>query len=610
MTVKQFILPLFLMLCHTLVAQQDSIVQLKEVVISDTQLRDFSSTQSVQKLNDSVINTNSSSLTSLLNYNTVIYFKENGLGMVSSPSFRGTTAQQTAVIWNGININSQLNGQTDFNTLNTRDFNSVSVRAGGGSVIYGSGAVGGTIHLNSEPEYGQKFTNTARVNYGSYNTLGLHYNAGVSTNKFSASVSFTRNSSDNNYEYVDGSGKNLNGHYYNNSFNAVAGYKINTNNRLTLYSYMFDGERHFSLIFPSEVRTKYQDSNTRNMLEWVNTAGKFTSKLKAAFLQEHYKYFANIEYDGFTYGKVETIIGKYDLLFKANDKLRINAILDFAQNKGYGSDILQKTRHIGAAGVLVSHDITSRFMYEAGLRKEITNNYQSPLLYSLGTKFKVVPFYTFKLNMSKNFRIPTFNDLYWQEGGNTNLKPESSWQAEAGNDFIINNFTFSVTAYYIKLKDMLRWVPVGNIWRPENTDRVRTYGAEVLFGYKKNIGLHTAALNGTYGYTSSENETTGKQLIYVPHHKATASVSYGFKKFSTYYQFLYNGEVYTRSDNNARYNIESYTTANVGAEYNFGVKNTYKLGVQVLNAWNADYVSVSSRPMPGRNFNMYITVNF
>jgi len=610
MTLKQFILPLLLLLCHTLVAQQDSIVQLKEVIISDTQLRDFSSTQSVQKLNDSVINTNASSLTSLLNFNTVIYFKENGLGMVSSPSFRGTTAQQTAVIWNGININSQLNGQTDFNTINTRDFNSISIRAGGGSVIYGSSAIGGSIHLNSELQYNKQFTNTLRVNYGSFNTSGIHYNTITSSNKFSTSVSYTRNSSDNDYDYVDDNGKNLNGQYYNNSFNAVAGYKIDSHNSLTLYSYMFDGERHFSLIFPSEVRTKYHDSNTRNMLEWVNTGNKFTSKLKAAFLQERYKYFANIEYEGFTFGKVESLIAKYDLLFKANDKLKLNGVLDFAQNKGYGSDILNKARHIGAASVLISHDVTTHFMYEAGLRKEITNNYQSPLLFSFGTKFKIAPFYILKFNTSKNFRIPTFNDLYWQDGGNTTLKPESSWQAEAGNDFTLNNFKLCLTGYYIKLKDMLRWVPVGSIWRPVNTDRVMTYGAEVLLGYKKNIGVHAIEVNGTYGYTTSENETTGKQLIYVPHHKSTASLSYSYSKFSAYYQFLYNGEVYTRSDNNARYNLESYTTSNLGAEYIFGNKNTYKLGAQMLNVWNADYVSVSSRPMPGRNFNIYLTLNF
>ena len=608
MTPKKLLLPLLLLLCHIALAQQDTIVRLKEVVVSDTQLRNFSGTQSVQKLSDSIIDTNPSSLTSLLNYNTVIYFKENGLGMVSSPSFRGTAAQQTAVIWNGININSQLNGQTDFNTISTRDFNSISVRAGGGSVIYGSSAIGGSIHLNTELDFKQKFTNEARVSYGSYNTLGVHYLTAVSQGNFSASVSFTRNSSDNDYKYLDG-GKNLNGQYYNNSLNAVAGYRFNTKNRITLYSYFFDGERHFSLIFPSEIRTKYRDNNTRNLLEWVGEYGKFTSKVKTAFLQEEYKYYQNVKNAGYTYGRVESIIGKYDLLFRAGEKLKINTVFDLTQNKGYGSDIINKTRQIGAASLLVSHNITQKLMYEAGLRKEVTNNYASPLLYSLGTKFMAAPFYTLKLNTSKNFRIPTFNDLYWQGSGNTALKPESSWQAEAGNDFTFKGFTLSLTGYYIKLKDMLRWIPsTGGVWRPENTDRVRTCGAELLMGYKKTIGRHQFGLNGTYGYTNSQNETTGKQLIYVPYHKATASLSYALNKFSAYCQFLYNGEVFTRSDNNARYNIDSYFTGNAGVCYSFGT--AYNIGLQALNAWNSNYMSVDSRPMPGRNFNMYITLKF
>ena len=610
MTLKYFFLPLLLLLCHTLVAQQDSIVQLKEVIISDTQLRDFSATQSVQKLNDSVIGTNAASLTSLLQYNTVIYFKENGLGMVSSPSFRGTTAQQTAVIWNGININSQLNGQTDFNTLNTRDFNGIAVRAGGGSVIYGSSAIGGSIHLNSELDYTNAFKNELRVNYGSFNTQGVHYKTSISSDKFSASVSFTRNSSDNDYNYVGREGKNLNGQYYNTSLNAVAGYKFSSSNRLTLYSYYFDGERHFSLIFPSEIRTKYRDNNTRNLLEWVGNYGKFTSKVKAAFLQEEYRYFENIRNNAFTYGKVESVIAKYDLLYKGSDNFKINTVLDFTQNKGYGSDILNNVRQIGSASVLVSHSPVSRFMYEAGLRKEVTNNYRSPLLFSLGTKYKFAPYYTLKLNTSKNFRIPTFNDLYWQGSGNTQLKPENSWQAEAGNNFAVKNFTFSLTGYYIKIKDMLRWVPTGSIWRPVNTDKVKTYGAEVLVGFTKTMGVHNLAINATYGYTESRNEATGKQLIYVPYHKATASLSYSYKKISAYYQLLYNGEVFTRSDNNARYNVDAYTTGNAGAEYNFGKTNTYKLGLQLLNVWNADYVSVESRYLPGRNFNIYLTLKF
>jgi outer membrane cobalamin receptor len=146
MTAKKPLLFSVFLMCQFIFAQQDSI-SLKEVIVTDSQLRQFSKTLSVQKLNDSVIAANGPSLTSLLNYNSVIHFKENGYGMVSSPSFRGTTAQQTAVVWNGININSQFNGQTDFNTITSNDYDATNIRAGGGSVIFGSSAIGGSIHL-------------------------------------------------------------------------------------------------------------------------------------------------------------------------------------------------------------------------------------------------------------------------------------------------------------------------------------------------------------------------------------------------------------------------------------------------------------------------------
>ena len=81
-------------------AQHDAITHLEPVLIADNVLKKFSNSQLVTTLNDSVLAKNQPSLTSLLNFNSTIYFKENGLAMVSSPSFRGTTAQQTAVVWN------------------------------------------------------------------------------------------------------------------------------------------------------------------------------------------------------------------------------------------------------------------------------------------------------------------------------------------------------------------------------------------------------------------------------------------------------------------------------------------------------------------------------
>jgi outer membrane cobalamin receptor len=134
MTLRKRILFLFVFMCQFVSAQNDSITNLNEVVVSDTQLKKYSTSHKVQIISDSIIQYNKPSLTSLLNYNTLLYFKEYGLGMTSSVAFRGTTAGQTAVIWNGININSQLLGQTDFNTITTSNFNSINVRSGGGEV--------------------------------------------------------------------------------------------------------------------------------------------------------------------------------------------------------------------------------------------------------------------------------------------------------------------------------------------------------------------------------------------------------------------------------------------------------------------------------------------
>ncbi len=89
-------------------------IALKEVVISDTQLRDFSTTQSVQTLNDSVISKNAASLTSLLNIILLFILKKTVWVWYHRHRLEEQQPQQTAVIWNGININSQLNGANRF----------------------------------------------------------------------------------------------------------------------------------------------------------------------------------------------------------------------------------------------------------------------------------------------------------------------------------------------------------------------------------------------------------------------------------------------------------------------------------------------------------------
>ncbi len=609
MTIKKTLYFFTLLVCQIIFAQNDSITILENVVVSDNQLKKFSNSQSVLKINDSIIHKNQASLTSLLNFNSLIYFKENGLGMVSSPSFRGTTAQQTAVIWNGININSQLNGQTDFNLISTKNFENIAVRSGGGSVIYGSSAIGGSVHLNNELNFKNLFQNEIQTSFGSFSTYGLTYKMQFSTQKLSSNFSFSRNSSKNDYPYLNYDLKNQNGEFYNNSFSFNFGYKWNNFNFIKTYNQVFDSNRNLSGTLAADSKSNYQDFTTKNLVEWISFQNKFTSTLKIAFLYENYKYFENKNSELFSFGKSESFILRYDINYKLNSKITLNSIIDLTQSKGYGSDIEENKRKVFSGLLLLKHQVFVNFLYELGIRKETTSNYQSPILFSFGTNYAPYTFYKIKANVSRNYRVPTFNDLYWQGLGNSNLKPESSFQVEIGNEISYNSCNFSITAYQIKLTDMIQWSPNSSgIWTPKNIKNVTSKGIETNFNFDKKYKNHHIVLNLNYGYTVSKDENENLQLIYVPLHKATFSSSYCFKKIGLFYQFLFNGKVFTSSDNEN--SLKNYKVSNAGIDFRIGTEKTLKIGFQINNLLNENYQSVLVRPMPGRNFNLNFNFKF
>ena len=604
-------------MCQILLAQNDSITKLKEVLVSDANLKKYANSQSILGLNDSIINKNENLLTNLLNFNSTIYFKQYGRGMLSTVSFRGTTSSQTAVIWNGININSQMNGSTDFNTISGLDYNSINVKAGGGSVIYGSGAIGGTVHLNNDLSFYKRFDNSLKLDYGSFNTIGIHFKTNISNENWSAQIGFSRNSSTNDYKYLNrytwkGEQRwNQNGEYDIITMSANLGYKFDPRNTLKLYSQTSNTDRNTSLVSESETKSKYINGFNRNLLEYNGDFGKLTTNFKTAYIFENYQYYGDNSTNNYTYGKTESLILKGDLGYQLFKTIQVNGILDYNKTKGYGSGFGNHTREISSAALLIKQEISKNWKNEFGIRKEFTDNYKSPILFNLGTSYQVSKLYNLKLNFSRNFRIPTYNDLYWEEGGNPDLKPESSYQAEIGNVFTFSNISLTQTFYYIKIKDMLQWIPGKNgIWAPQNNDRVNSYGAETLLSWRKQFDKNIFAANATYAYTISENIETKKQLFFVPFHKATGSIAYSRNRISANYQILYNGFVYTRTDNAPDEIINNYLISNIGIDYDFKFFDSLKLGFQVLNLFNEDYESLENRPMPGRNFNMYLTLKF
>ncbi|MDN3706441.1 TonB-dependent receptor [Myroides ceti] len=599
--------------CHTYAQENNQHTELEELIITDDKLRTHNLSQTIRKINDTVVKTSNGSLTDLLLFNSSIYFKENGFGMVSSPSFRGTTAQQTSVVWNGLRINSLLLGQTDFNSISYKEYNDISIKPGGGSVLYGSGAIGGTIHLNNELKFSNHFDNELQLTYGSYNTYRVNYNLSAGNDKWSTQININRNESDNDFDIEKQKRKNLNGQYWNNSINTSIGYRINRTHDIRFFSHIYDDERHFSLISVNQIKTKYQNQSARNLLQWKATTQKTNSIVRLAYINENYRYFDYLPSDRHSGGEVNSYIIKYDLDYKLTEKIVVSLLMDYQHNKGKGngSGFAQAQQEILSSGLLLKHTLSTKSGYELGIKKEFTKAYENPLLYSAGFYISPIENYTIKLNGSKNYRIPTFNDIYWEPGGNKNLKPESSYQADLSQEINWKNWQFSANVYAIFINDMIRWLPTNEgYWQASNTNKVTVKGVELFSAYRLHFGSHHINVQGTYAYTDSRDNETEKQLIYVPFHKITGSIQYRYKNLSLQLQGLMNGKVYTTTSNDENSAIDPYTLFNTQVSYRFGKKNEQMFAFEIKNASDKMYENTLNRPMPGRNYTIQYILKF
>ncbi|GBF20008.1 MULTISPECIES: TonB-dependent receptor [Arenibacter] len=593
--------------------QRDGVIVLDEVILSDAKLLHFSKGTKVRVVNDSVQEKSGSSLTDLLRYNSNIYFKENGYGMVSSASFRGTNAQQTAVVWNGININSQLTGQTDFNTLIPGNYGDVVVRSGGGSVQYGSGAVGGVILLNDSFRFNDGWKNSLQTSYGSFNTSKLAFNTSLGKEKTSLQIGVNHIASDNDYKYLGTDLRNENGAYDQLNINANVGFILSDQQILKVYHNTFNGDRDFSGTLTAPANENYRDLNHRSLIELSSFNERKIARLKVGHLYERYRYFPNNQREEFSFGQANTLLANYDYKYQLN-KITLNGIIDFSSIWAKGTSIENAQRSFVSGTFLFSHELSDKLNYGVNLRQEVVSDYQNPFLFSLNSSYKVAKNYIININGSKNHRVPTFNDLYWSgagASGNLEVLPETSWQVEIGQTIEVKNIALSLNAYSITTDNLIQWRPnTQGVWMAMNVQDVSQYGMELGFDWKRKWGNQELVWESEYAYTKSIDNTTKNQLLYVPEHMLRSNLSYQYKKLVAFYQFLYTGSVYTTTDNSD--SLSSYTVGNIGLDYHWpnisGIK--FILGLKVNNLFDKNYQNVAYRPMPNRNFQLQLITKF
>ena len=580
------------------------------VFISDKKLNESVHFQKVINLSDN-IHKNTSNLSETLRFSTPLYIKENGRGMVSSPSFRGTTAQQTAFIWNGININSLFLGQGDINNIGLLNFDKISVKAGGGSISYGTGAIGGTIHLDDKIHFGKGLNGNLFSEFGSFNTLNSALKIAYSNDNFSVKLNTALAKSENNYEVPKEKYINRNGAYYQYNYSISAAYRFNDHQKIAMFSLWNTGLQHYPVFSESQTKTKYSTDGLKTMINWQSDYGNFHNDLKLAFLSEKYDYYTDINLPKSNGTEGKTWLVRNDFSYQKPNNFSINLISEYQYNsaEGYSSGITNPKRNTGYLAITANKNLFSHLYIEGSLRKDMVENIESPYLFFIGSRIDFTKNYSLKLNASKNFRYPTFNDLYWQPGGNLNLKPETAYQFEINHLFKFKNLNIDIASFYNDIKNLIQWLPTSSgYWSPFNSKKIRSFGGEIYANYTHNIGKNTLKISLSYAYTYSKDTEKNKSLSYVPKHKANGLISLKNKYLSLFIQGMFTSEVFTTTDENKNYQLPHYTIVNTGVE--FYLKKNITLGGKINNILNQVYKTSDYYPLPLRNYNINFNINF
>lgn len=486
------------------------------------------------------------------------------------------------------------------------------VKSGGGSVVYGSGAIGGSVHLNNRWAYGRGARVSLYSEAASYGTFHQALKTSFSDERLSVQFNLDHRQSENDYEVPKKRYVNRNGQYANHSVDLGAAYRLNEKHQLYWQTQFFDGTQHYPIFSVSQTKTKYEAQTTRSLLTWSIERPRFHNNLRLAYMEENFGYYGEVSRPKSSGGKAMVHLVKNDFEYRLGQGLKFSAIGEFQYQKaeGMGSGIGRPTRSLGSLTVLLQGDSNRRFYWEMGSKREKTQGYGGVQLYSLAGNYRFSEGYTVKWSASKNFRVPTFNDLFWQPGGNTGLRPETSYQAEMSHVFERWGMRWSITPYYNRIENMIRWLPSSaGYWTPLNTDQVEIMGLESRGSYRKAFnGGRRLLVDLGYTYNRSVNRTTGRQLMYVPMHHAFGKLGYDHSGFGVYLQGLFNGLTYTTSDESLSKAIDPYFVVNAGAYV--VVFKKQKIGMRVNNLGNTVYETVAYYPLPLRNYSVFLTLNF
>ncbi len=561
------------------------------------------------------------SLAGILSENTAVFLREYGPAGLALASVRGTGAQQMTILWNGLNIQSPMNGQKDLRLLPAFFFEDAEMVYGSSAGLAGSGAIGGTLRLSTAMPALRGWKSDVTLAGGSFGMRAGGVSLSYGGAHYRGKVSLYASRSRNDYPFLN-TGRNppladrltharlqQQGLQYQST---IQGKK----SALEIHYMHLSSDRQLPPgIFESASQKSQQDAGNYLKLGWKRGGKDHYWNINAGWIAEKINY-NDTSLNLYARNRSRSLVFQpdYSLTLNAKWMMRAGFFLryDRARLDPLSEDV---DRHEEALLVSWVYTPDKKSVIHLNLRQGRSSQGIHPFIPTLAAS-RVFGKWTLKGKMSRHYREPTLNDLYWQPGGNPQLKPERGWAAdlallfEYGNERHLLSGTFS--AYANAMLDQIVWQPAdGGIWQPANVAKSYARGLEwqVQVATLKGPVRFRARAGLAFTRALRDRWSNELQMAFVPRWTGHARIEAAYRHWTLSYSHRFSGVRY--SDNSNSYPIEAFDLGEMECARTFETgKIRMNAYARLSNVWNESYRVMPAYFMPPTAFYTGIYLHF
>jgi vitamin B12 transporter len=561
-------------------------------------------------------------LADLLSGATPIAIKQYGAAGIGTSSIRGGNAAQTSVQWQGFPINNAMLAQADLSLIPMALVDGVTLQYGNGSALWGSGAVGGVLSLESRPAFSPRLAWEAGFGAGQFGQGQASLRLDHSTRAIHTQVRFVHQSARNDFTYRDIFGESQTHGHANTQ---LTGGVVN--------QFFRAGKHHWSWhawwqtsdkeIPPTRVQERsvatQADQHLRTAVRYAYVEDNWQLRLRAARFQDRIAYrdaLLDLSTNNEATQYWVEAQGRYQWPKGASLEMAIQVNDQSGASESYQG--VNTNRRVVAGVARLTQPVFADWLLSLRLRQAWSDQGRLPIIPYVGVSGPLGDRWRLRANIHRSYRLPGLNDLFWNPGGNPDLHPESGWGQEVGVDWTpleqTPDFSYHITTFNRQISNWIQWVPGPGYWAPQNVRTVWSRGVEQEINARLETSSTRWELRGYYHLIQSTDEEEGSdseglQLIYVPRHQAGGQITWRRGPWFTQYNHQWSSRRFTVADHQDH--LEAFHRGDWHGGYTWDSgKLSAQLSLSLQNIWNTRYELVVNRPLPGRHWQARVIIEW